>query len=80
MFPIQPKTITEIRFRSAGNAVWGILAATTGDFEIPRNPIIPSYILSGKKWKKLDFKVDGSKIVIDRSMACYETLIIKVEK
>jgi hypothetical protein len=61
MFPIQPKTITEIRFRSAGNAVWGILAATTGDFEIPRNPIIPSYILSGKKWKKLDFKKQVKK-------------------
>ena len=39
-----------------------------------------SELTADGEWKKLDFKVDGSKIVIDRSMACYETLIIKVEK
>ena len=31
-------------------------------------------------WKELDFKQDSGVIAIDRSMACYETLIIKVEK
>ena len=39
-----------------------------------------SELTADGEWKKLDFKVDGSKIVIGRSMACYETLIIKVEK
>ncbi|MBQ8755841.1 MAG: hypothetical protein IJZ19_12485 [Lentisphaeria bacterium] len=59
MFPIQAdKSLTAIRFESAGNAVWGILAATVGNFEIPRNPILPSYILAGKEWKKLEFHKD----------------------
>lgn len=39
-----------------------------------------SELTADGEWKQLDFKVDGSKIVIGRSMACYETLIIKVEK
>ena len=31
-------------------------------------------------WKELDFKAADGKIAVDRTMACYETLIIKVEK
>ena len=31
-------------------------------------------------WKELNFKQDSGVLSIDRSMACYETLIIKVEK
>ena len=56
MFPVRAdKQLSSIRFESAGNAVWGILAATVGNFEIPRTPVLPSYILAGKDWKKLDF-------------------------
>ena len=31
-------------------------------------------------WKELSFESGDGKIIVDRSMACYETLIIKVEK
>ncbi|PVY45494.1 glycoside hydrolase family 5 protein [Victivallis vadensis] len=58
MFPIQNKPIAKIIFQSAGNAVWGILAATVGDFEIPRKLESPSYILENSEWKKLSFDKD----------------------
>lgn len=61
MFRIHSKPLSEIRFRSDGNAVWGILAATVGNFEIPQNPIIPYYILEGKEWEILEFKKEVKK-------------------
>ncbi len=56
MFEIRPLPVKKLRFRSAGNAVWGILGATIGDYEIPRSPRIPSYILAGKEWQALTFE------------------------
>ena len=61
MFEIRPLPVKKLEFRSAGNAVWGILAATVGDFEIPRSPRIPSYILAGKEWKVLKFEKEIRK-------------------
>lgn len=39
-----------------------------------------SELTSDGEWKALDFQKADSRIIVDRSMACYETLIIKVEK
>ena len=61
MFEIRPVPVKKVEFRSVGNAVWGILAATVGDFEIPRSPRIPSYILAGKEWRILKFEKEIRK-------------------
>ena len=39
-----------------------------------------SELAADGSWKTLPFEVCDGRIVVDRTMACYETLIIKVEK
>ncbi len=57
-WPIEDKPIAAIEFRSAGNAVWMIAAASVGDRLPPRAKPQPSYIVAGKDWQPIDFAKD----------------------
>ena len=57
-FPLQPKPLARIAFESAGNAIWGIVAASVSDFAAPRIASVPHYVVPGKEWKVLNFIKD----------------------
>lgn len=57
-YPIEAKPIRHVEFRSAGNAVWMIVAASVGEKRPPRNMSAPYYIVAGKDWKPIHFNRD----------------------
>ena len=57
-FPLQQKPLARIAFESAGNAIWGIVAASVSDFAAPRIASVPHYVVPGKEWKVLNFIKD----------------------
>ncbi|MBS1369917.1 MAG: hypothetical protein HPZ91_08205 [Lentisphaeria bacterium] len=53
--PLRGQPVTGIEFRSAGNAVWGIVAATLSDDAIPRRQSTPFYLVEGKEWRPVEY-------------------------
>ena len=52
-YPIENKPIRNITFRSSGQAVWGIVAASVGDGPLPRYGRKPHYIRAGNAWQPI---------------------------
>ena len=57
-FPIQKKPVKALRFISAGNAVWGIVAATLTDEKSPSRVLPPYYSAEGRDWKAMRYNRD----------------------
>lgn len=57
-YPIQNKPIKRIDFESTGSAVWGIVAASVSNYNVPMKKSIPYYIVAGKNWKPIDYERD----------------------
>lgn len=57
-FPLQPKPIRQVEFRSAKQAVWGIVAATVSDRETLRLAETPYFIVPGEDWREIPFPKD----------------------
>ena len=52
-YPIENKPVRSITFRSSGQAVWGIVAASVGDGPLPRYGRKPHYIRAGNAWQPI---------------------------
>jgi hypothetical protein len=57
-YTIPNKPIARIDFESTGAAVWGIVAASVSNCNIPIKKSIPYYIVAGKDWKPIDYERD----------------------
>lgn len=57
-FPLKPLPIKNIRFESAKNAVWGIVAASVSDELAPGLITMPAYITAGREWHPVSDRKD----------------------
>ena len=60
-FPLKPKPVKRVEFRSAKQSVWGIIAATVSDWDIPRLEEAPYFIVAGEAWREIPFLKDTVK-------------------
>lgn len=57
-FPIGNRPVKAFRFTSAGNAVWGIVAATLSDAKSESHVLPPYYAAPGKEWQPVHYQRD----------------------
>ncbi len=82
-FPIEKKPVKAVRFVSAGNAVWGIVAATLADGKSASRVLPPYYAAEGKDWKPMRYNRDvkpGSALdfsgILDAQAGKYGPVVI----
>ncbi|WP_418392148.1 hypothetical protein, partial [Victivallis lenta] len=54
-FALRPLPVARVEFRSAKEAVWGIVGATVSDWEAPRSEVAPYFIIAGDEWREIPF-------------------------
>lgn len=54
-FALRPLPVVRVEFRSAKEAVWGIVGATVSDREAPRSEDAPYFIVAGEVWREIPF-------------------------
>lgn len=58
VFAMEDKPLKRIDFKSANNSVWGIVAASVTDHQVPKTQVPPYYIVAGNDWKPIDYHKD----------------------
>ena len=54
-FALRPLPVARVEFRSAKEAVWGIVGATVSDWEAPHSEEAPYFIVAGDVWREIPF-------------------------
>ncbi len=54
-FKVEPKPIEGLDFKSEGDSIWMIVAASAANEALPKSLSVPSYIVESKDWRPLEF-------------------------
>ncbi len=60
-YALEDKPLKRIDFTSAGTSVWGIVAASVSEQQMPKIQAPPFFVVAGRDWQAIDYRKDIEK-------------------